>query len=75
MPLYSLSLSSSHSHGQNDGTQSINDQSIDRSQVQNDEFVDGPVLEAAVRKVAADDDRDLALLQLFHRDLIGAGGK
>ena len=37
--------------------------------VVNDELVDAPVLVAAVRKVTTNDDRDLALLQLFHGNL------
>lgn len=37
--------------------------------VVDDELVDAPVLEAAVRHVPADDDGDLALLQLLHGDL------
>ena len=37
--------------------------------VVDDELVDAPVLVAAVRKVSADDDGDLALLQLLHGDL------
>lgn len=39
------------------------------SVVGNDELVDGPVLKALVWQEAADDDRDLALLQLLHGNL------
>ena len=42
---------------------------VDVLVVVNDELVDAPVLVAAVRKITTNDDRDLALLQLFHGDL------
>ena len=37
--------------------------------VSNDQLVDGPVLEGAVRHVSPDDDGDLPLLELLHGDL------
>ena len=42
---------------------------VDVLVVVNDELVDAPVLVAAVRKITTNDDRDLALLQLFHGNL------